>query len=233
MVQGSVHTRFTGGGCALLRLLAQLGAVEAKAPRQAFAERLGQWLGWTDAIALSGALNTAPAASPAAPAPRGAGAASAHDELERLRSALAHGINTDRDLAPPKARARQPAIEPEFPHYRRRYLNRQQAMDMSIGALRSHLRATLAARSAPMAKLAAVDAVMEQVLGAQERRLLAGVPALLERHFEQLRLAASATWLDTFCQDLRGVLLAELDLRMQPLEGLLAALRSSSPSGRP
>lgn len=230
MVQRSVHTRFTGGGSALLRLLAQLGAVETKAPKQAFAERLGQWLGWTDAIALSGALNTAPAPTPGA---RGAGAHPLHDELERLRSTLTHGINTDRDLSVPKARARQPVIEPEFPHYRRRYLHRQQAIEMSIGALRGHLRSTLAAQSAPMAKLAAVDAVMEQVLGAQERRLLAGVPALLERHFEQLRLAAPAAWLDTFCQDLRGVLLAELDLRMQPLEGLLAALRSSSPPGRP
>ena len=40
-----------------------------------------------------------------------------------------------------------------------------------------------------MARLAAVDAVMEQVLGAHEHRLLSTVPALLEKHFERLRQA--------------------------------------------
>jgi hypothetical protein len=224
MVQRSGRTQFTGP--ALVRLLAQLGTVEVRDSRQAFAERLGHWLGWTDAIALSAALNTPPATAAVA---RRAAVQPEDDEVTRVRAALAQGIHTDRELAPPKARGKLPVIEPEFPHFRRRYLARQQAMELGIGALRGHLRAALAARSAPLAKLAAVDAVMEQVLGAQERTLLAGVPALLERHFEQLRLAQSTAWLDTFCQDLRGVLLAELDLRMQPVEGLLAALRSSSP----
>jgi hypothetical protein len=34
-------------------------------------------------------------------------------------------------------------------------------------------------------------------------------------------------WLDTFRDDMRAVLLAELDVRFQPVEGLLAALRAS------
>ena len=31
-------------------------------------------------------------------------------------------------------------------------------------------------------------------------------------------------WLHTFCQDMRAVLLAELELRLQPVAGLLDAL---------
>lgn len=217
----SSQGRFTGA--TLVRLLSQLGAADGHDARPAFAERLGQWLGWADAISLSAALNAAPGT-----AAKALQAEPEQAEVQRVRALLAHTIGTDRDLAPPKPRGSVPLPEPEFPHWRRRYLARQQSLELAITALRGRLRGTLAGGSPALARLAAVDAVMEQVLGAQERRLLAGVPALLERHFEQLRLAQATAWLDTFCQDLRGVLLAELDLRMQPVEGLLAALRSHS-----
>ena len=55
------------------------------------------------------------------------------------------------------------------------------------------------------------------------------VPELLGQRFERLRTAAdtSSTWLDSFRRDMRSVLLAELDLRFQPVDALLAALRTS------
>ncbi|HEY4804451.1 MAG TPA: DUF3348 family protein, partial [Paraburkholderia sp.] len=76
------------------------------------------------------------------------------------------------------------------------------------------------------------------------RSLLAGVPALLGAHFERLRAAAAAAgaasaaesaaecaaphaWLAGFRKDMQSVLLAELEIRFQPVEGLLAALRTS------
>jgi hypothetical protein len=34
-------------------------------------------------------------------------------------------------------------------------------------------------------------------------------------------------WLDAFRKDMRSVLLAELDIRFQPVEGLLSALRAN------
>ena len=40
---------------------------------------------------------------------------------------------------------------------------------------------------------------------------------------------ASAAWLDPFRGELRAILHAELALRLQPIEGLIAALRVSSP----
>jgi hypothetical protein len=109
------------------------------------------------------------------------------------------------------------------------------------------VRATLAGASPALAKLAAMDAVMEQVVGERERALLATVPRWLEQHFDRLRRDHGETpadtpapdappapgkpagWQDMFCQDVRGVLLAELDLRLQPVEGLLEALRRASP----
>ena len=95
-----------------------------------------------------------------------------------------------------------------------------------------------------MARLATVDAVMERVLGAREQSLLETVPSLLEVHFGRLRQAEETrlanaqaagepatvkpgTWLSVFRKDMQSVLLAELDIRFQPIEGLLAALRAS------
>ncbi|REI39152.1 DUF3348 family protein, partial [Xanthomonas oryzae pv. oryzae] len=38
--------------------------------------------------------------------------------------------------------------------------------------------------------------------------------------------AVSDGWLDVFRKDMQSVLLAELDVRFHPIEGLLAALRT-------
>ena len=96
-----------------------------------------------------------------------------------------------------------------------------------------------------MARLAVVDAVMERALSERERSLLAAVPgvarralrAFARRPSRQTLAAAEASratqqavtpgaWLDVFRKDMQSVLLAELDVRFQPVEGLLAALRT-------
>jgi hypothetical protein len=229
MEQVSRRTGFTGP--ALIRLLARLTDGDARESRQAFADRLSQWLNWTDAISLSSALNGSPVAAPAGAR---ASASAAQAECTRTRAALAKAIADDSAPAPSM---NTPA---DFSPHRRRYLARQQAMEAGIGPLRARLRATLAAGSPAMARLAGVDAVMEQVLVEHERRLLSTVPVLLEKHFERLRQADQppndpdsearpGAWLDMFRKDMQDVLLAELDLRMQPIEGLLEALRMRQP----
>ncbi|CAM3536083.1 DUF3348 domain-containing protein [Bordetella flabilis] len=142
--------------------------------------------------------------------------------------------------------ARTGAQTVDYAVYRQRYLALQRTMETAIGKLRGRLRATLAASHAGMSRLVRVDAVMEQALGERERALLGTIPGLLEAHFHRLRLAEAAAmaeaeaagtpatlapgaWLDTFRQDMRNVLLAELDVRLQPVEGLLAALRTRQP----
>ncbi len=230
-----------------MRLLARLAPADAPAPPPPeLADGLAQWLGWTDAIALSAALDGAPGAdAPLAPA-----AAPLDDEAERLRGLLRHAIEADpvlsgapavpavrlaRSASPAAvaAAAAQAAAEPppEFAVYRQRYLARQQAMETAIGASRGGLRDALAARSPALARLAAVDAVMEQALAAREQALLGMLPTRLQKHFERLRHEAGpeappAAWLPAFRRDLQALLLAELDFRLQPLEGLMQALRT-------
>jgi hypothetical protein len=72
------------------------------------------------------------------------------------------------------------------------------------------------------------------------------VPVLLEEHFKRLHRADHAAqadtqapaehkgvypegWLVAFRKDMQSVLLAELDIRLQPVEGLLEVLRIRQP----
>lgn len=226
MVQVPRRTAFADS--ALVRLLARWNDAEVRPPAASTAERLSQWLAWTDAIALSTVLN-----APAARAKAAAG--TPDDECARVRDGLARTIREDSLYASVDETAAETI---DFAPYRLRYLARQQAMEAGVGPLRAKLRGALAARSAEMAKLATVDAVMEQALEAREHSLLATVPALLEKRFKRLRQAATPApdasetdaaplaWLPVFHQDIRDLLLAELDFRFQPVDGLLEALRS-------
>jgi hypothetical protein len=250
MVQVPQRTALSGP--ALIRLLARLTDLDVPESSQSLSDRLSQWLGWTDAIALSTALNgNAPATGAGA---RAVSASAEAKECVRVRSSLASAITSDSTFAPARqrrfAQSQRESVVTEAPLeyavFRQRYLSLQQSMETGVVNLRSRLRAMLAARTPAMARLAVVDAVMERALSPRERSLLACVPELLGGHFERLRLAeqaaqaqadghangdspavTSGAWLEVFRKDAQSVLLAELDVRFQPAEGLLAALRAS------
>lgn len=144
------------------------------------------------------------------------------------RTKLVEAIQAEIDLSPPRNPAPADAeLPPGFAPYRQHYLNQQRAMQTASGRLRGRLRDMLARQSPAKARLAEVDAVMEATLSPREHSLLAKVPVLLGVHFERLRDAGSDdAWLEVFRRDMQSLLLAELDLRFQPIEGLLAALRT-------
>ena len=99
-------------------------------------------------------------------------------------------------------------------------------------------------------ELAALDAAFDGILCRREGKLLSSIPALLEKRFNHLRkmhLQAQpatqptdnpdswmkpAAWLARFCAELSAVLLAELDLRLQPALGLLEALQNEKKQGQ-
>ncbi|CAN7664310.1 DUF3348 domain-containing protein [Trinickia sp. LjRoot230] len=216
MVQVPQRTALSGP--ALIRLMSRLTNIDVPEPRQSLSEQLSQWLGWTDAITLSSALNGSQTARPAA-----RDASVAHENAcIQLRSALTKAIISQTTTA---------ETTTDYAFFRHRYLAIQQTMETEIGDLRRRLRSKLAtaAPATGMSRLAAVDAVMEQTLSARERTLLATLPELLARRFERMQqsdLPDSANWLDVFRLEMQSVLLAELDIRFQPVEGLLAALRT-------
>jgi hypothetical protein len=106
-------------------------------------------------------------------------------------------------------------------------------MEGAIGALRQRLRDALSRRSLALARLAAIDAVMDHTLAARERGLLGLVLLRLQSHFEQLQRAAqgdTTAWTGTFRDDMDRVLRAELAHRLLPAQGLLDALNNHPPT---
>lgn len=296
--------RTAPSGPALIRLLARFADADVPEPRQSLSDRLSQWLGWTDAIALSSALTGAP---PSVPAAARAFGSAEEAECARVRASLVKTITGDSAFAAARRRGagyvEPQAVPADYALFRQRYQAMQQSMETGVGNLRGRLRALLAAKTPAMGRLALLDAVMERALGERERNLLASVPVLLAGHFERLREAAQQAqdqepapapddgtqaesaasraastaagsaaaaaaaagssaaegsveakahvqaqlqpqapaldaaptsahavapnaWLDVFRKDMQSVLLAELDVRLQPVEGLLAALRT-------
>lgn len=225
---------------ALVRLLAGLGLADAAPSPLTLAERWSPWLAWTDAIALSAVMGPSPAAAAVAGgADQATRASAAADACRRLRHELSEAITRDPVLAAaPQRTARSAPAQPaqsspapdmppmdpaDFSALRRQYQTHQQAMDTRIGALRGQLRSALQAGPPALGRLAALDAVLDGALAGRQRQLLAAVPGWLGQHFKRrpLTLAAAAA-------ELQRVLLAELDLRLLPLQGLVDALAHSA-----
>lgn len=217
---------------ALVRQLAALPGVAAADARQSLAEGLSQWLDWRDASALHAALNQPlPAAAGTAPAEAAAAA------LAQLKQRLAQAIGSDPAFnppAPPPRRIGLPAAPPmaaeplEPAELRRRCQAHQRRMDEAVGPLRASVRALLLRSGGMLARLAALDAVLDEALLARERHLLGSVPTLLEQHFNKQHAADAAPGPAARAEQgrlLQRVLLAELDTRTQPIEALIEALR--------
>lgn len=220
-------------GPAFTRLLARVTGAELPASGPALSGRLGQWFDWNRAVVLSRALDGR------LPAPAGADAPLVDDDAApacaRAREVQASAIVDEGAAALARVRERSASSgeAPDYAPFRQFHLARQRSMQAATGQLRGRLRDQLARGPADLARLAEVDAVMELTLSPREQALLSGVPAMLGEHFERLRLAQASTgagsvpahiWLDAFSRDMQAVLLAELDVRFQPIQALLAAL---------
>lgn len=203
-------------------------------PRQDVAERLGQWLHVAEAIELHAAQSAVAAAGSAARRrpPRVVPAtlhATLSAELERVRAVLTRSITTR-----PPHKPDPNDLDTEFALFHQRLGDQQRRMEMSVDALREHVRQQLAQSTPAMAQLAAIDAVMDGFFGGREQRLLSQLPTLLKSRFAVLRQQAAREgeadtpndlrWLRCFADEFERLLLAELDLRLQPVTGLIEAL---------
>jgi len=232
----------------LVRLLAELTQREGPDSKQTFAERLSQWMQLNDAIALSGIVNARLAPPPAIKADTAVPALMAlRQELARVRGNLAAAMNPAGVCKPGQGRVKLAPLpggktmeaESPFAFLHRYYQAQQRNMEAAIGQLRSHTREIVVRHAPALRQIAALDGALEKSLGEKERQSLAAIPPLLEKRFEQLRQAASAAavpetapadapprlepWLQTFCQEMQAVLLAELDIRLEPAAGLIEA----------
>jgi len=217
---------------ALARQLSRWLPAGVDVPRQDVAERLGQWLNVAEAIELhagQGAVTAAGTAAARRPrlAPDTGLQQQLQQELQRVRGVLSRSISS-RD---PAHRPDPNDLDTEFALYHQRLNDLQRRMEMAVDALRGHVRQCLAQSTPERAQLAALDALMETLFSGREQRLLTTLPAFLKARFVALRQEAAGAdtpedlrWLQTFAADFEQALLAELDLRLQPVTGLIESL---------
>ncbi len=246
----------------LVRVLSETHP-EIEDPKYDLGAQLGQWLELSDAMTLFAVLN-AEDGGPISSAPLSSNDLAA--ELQRLRGTISDAINNDGmfhaaapsslQTAPripfpmPTANATpgEAASTPDFAPFHRYYLAHQREMKAAIGTLRANARRALAASSGTGKKLAGLDATFEKSLAAREQTLLANIPMLLARCFEQryaehravtgndaadrgdgpASWVRTGSWLEAFCNDTKRLLHAELELRLKPVAGLIAALTNAS-----
>lgn len=231
----------------LIRTLCDLAVLEAGGQESALGEKLGLWIDFADAIALTRVHNAgvqdAPAATPAA-ADR-----SVHDSFAKARAGM-EGVIA-KSSAPNTGRTRAELSLPSldlplddakvYTPFRRYHQAHQRDMENNVRSVRAKVRDGVVAQSPRLQQLVALDAAFDSILGEREARLLSTIPSLMEKRFNQLRKAHLQTqptddtpavwmqpgaWLARFCTELQTVLLAELDLRLQPAVGLLEALHN-------
>lgn len=142
-----------------------------------------------------------------------------------------------------------PGGEGTYAAFQQRYLDQQRQMETKIASLRAHVRQVLGAATPRLQQLATLDAVMDKMIDARRQKLLGQVSTLLERRFEQLRQAHEAAneaakaaqlpdagpppapgaewrpggWLHGFSREWQEALVAELEVRLQPVLGLMEA----------
>lgn len=193
-----------------VRLLAT--ALDAPlAPPPPFHDALAQWLDWPRAVALARALDGAP---PPAAAPDAAAVERLAGEVRQLREGLrAQALEAAAWEAFAQAAATGDATAAQA-WLRRHWQALQRRLQAGTGRLRGELREQLLRGGGHGARLASLDAQLEAVLAPREAALFAAVPA---------RLGEAAAGAGE--QALRDLLLAELDARLLPIDGLLAALR--------
>jgi len=252
MTQSSPRTNFNSSR--LIRVLADLSVANPAESKRSLAERLGQWLDFSDAIALHAAHDAAssPAAPSAARPAGGAGVLAVDDDFAQRRTALVDSITSSCSPGVGEARIKWPTQETgaaidsvaAYEPYRRFYLAHQGEMESIVRPLRRRVRQVLAKACPALKRLAVLDESLDRILSGRERQLLSTLPTLLEKRFAQRREAhrqrlvetgndpaaamPASGWLAGFCEDTRAVLLAELDLRLQPTVGLIEALRNEA-----
>ncbi len=224
----------------LVRFWSDRGLLDVSPPVEALVERLGEWLDVRQAIALHQLLGqesveTSPdhdvKRNPPRPCQPPAIVAQLRDEI--LTNRPAPGLWRNPMPTPP---AQKPAEWHDiWEPYRRYMVDHQKQMGLILGRERRRLRHALSGCPGTGATLAAIDAAFERAIGPQETQRLSVLPILTEHYLRQLLVNAEAQGspfqqvMRTFERDLRQALVHELDLRAQPVLGLLETLNSLSP----
>lgn len=202
-----------------------MALVEDDWPHRDFADRLGLMLNFGDSIILSDAHKVKPE--------KGflRNTDSAEDlkqEVLRTKNTLVQRVVQSCTPGSENPRIRWPTVEPvgdlSYDPFYRFYLAHQREQDLALRVLRAGARDALSGCSPGLKKLSVLDQALDDTLWDHTRRFFALIPRLLERRFALLQKQQQPQWLIQFRKDIQALLLAELDLRLQPILGMVEAL---------
>lgn len=234
----------------LLQQLASLGLLAGRAPaNHSLAELLGDEIDLSDSIALASALSSLDRARPAGNVsmeqPQRQFLNARAGMLRLIANSFEPGV-TPAPLSLPPASAETLSDADGVKPFLRFYSLQQSEMEHRVSGLRRSLRGALGFEKPALARLAALDRIIDDTLGEYSRRVLATVPKLLGEHFNRRReafLQSEAAeharpadwvipggWLHGFHRDMQQLLLAEMDFRLLTARALLDALEAQEHS---
>ena len=228
----------------LVSLLTELSPVKLNSKDDNLAERLGQLIGLSGSISLAQALRQRPQSlsddaqivtlqEPVLRARK--------KMIQRVRDSFDHQPGDLQNKVPTANVAIRAAALLTYAPYHRFYTTFQVELSAEVQKLRLMVRQNLMNVSAQLTQLAELDHTLEASLAVHNRKLFSVTPKLLEQRFKLLlkqhqendldsnenepeQWLSPGAWLDIFYQDMRELLLAEFDVRLQPVFGLLEAL---------
>lgn len=235
------NSQLSLNGSRLVRFLAELAVSNIAHTRKGFAQRFGQLIDLSDSINLSnvhGELRRMKFE------PLDITRDTIHQEFLRVRQSVVQ--NVIKSFAPHRGPS---AVRVAFPNvsidddatfepFQRFYLAHQREIDLRTQYIQSYVRDGVAGLSPTLAKLSALDSAVGDTLAAHTRKAFAVIPKLLAKRFEHLleehqqgalpleedQNQKPAPWLKTLRSDMQGLLLAELEVRLLPVLGLIEAI---------
>jgi len=200
------------------RLLQQLPRSSDSTNLPCLAERLGRLFGLGDTMSLDGAIAWRARQSGS---PQPVVIEQLTRELATTRRALIRRIENWTGEVEFEG---EPAFEP----LHNAWLGVQRKVAATSRQLRDKVRKAMKEQSPALAHLAELDAVFDQTMAGYTSQCFAAVPKELEQRFQTLQNADRPTpksddWLRRYCEEAQNLLLAELDVRLEPVLGLLEA----------
>lgn len=236
----------------LVQLVSALGQTATTDSHACFAERLGRLFGLADTMELDSAIGfraKGPFEADAEKADklRSDLVTTRSKLMERVRQSFTASPSDTMPSLPPLDQDLEEAgnVPPERAPYLNFYLARQRELAAGTRQLRTRIRTAIATTGPAMAHLAQLDTVFDHTLAGYTSQGFATLPTVLEKRFDALWQSRQQMnfdqqdhdpahspaqgwtkpggWLHQYCNEMQMLLLAELDVRLEPAIGLLEA----------
>ncbi len=208
----------------LVRQLAQLTGRGLASSSRPFSDRLGSLIDLSNSVSLSATL-AGLRRKPFEAIP--GGARRSREDFLKVHGAMVGAIM--RSLVPGSgpSRIKWPQVEEgEYPPaaaYGKFYAAHQREMDARVRGLQERVHDNLRGTAPELAELAQLDAALNDAVAVHSRQLFAAIPGLVVERAEQFKAETEDVG-PRIQADIQGLLLAEVEARLLPVQGLVEAL---------